>query len=217
MRTSLHLIAVCCLSLLPPLQRERWQRYHEAVAEQAAGGASSSGQKLTGLQAIAAEMAAKTAKAPVPVPPPNPLIRGGDADAHVVSTLLSIKTPELDEALLVLPFDYVCRLVAYLNRTIAAGLSVEPCVHTLLFLLSAHHKQLIANQTMLDTLRESRSHVRQQLQAMKQRIGFNMAAMKFLERQAKETQGQFHFGEKRTTNDNPSKGDEERAAKKPKA
>ena len=181
-------------------ERDRWNRYHEAVAAQQAGLNKSgidpaTGEKLTGIAAIAAEVADDESKKPIPVPPPNPLMRG-EPDAHVLHSLLSIKTPELDESLLVLPFEYACKLMAFLNRNIESGIAVESCVHALLFLLSAHHKQLIANQTMLDTLRHSRQRVREQLQTMKQRIGFNIAAMKFIQRQEKETSGQFYFGQK---------------------
>ena len=176
-------------------QRERWLRYDEAVREQKelASGLGRDGVKLTGLQALAAEQKRSEVLA---VPQTNPLIRGPNADAHMLLTLQGIKTPELDEALLILPFEYACRLMPYLNRQIAAGVAVELCVHALLFLLSAHHRQLVSNQVMLDTLRESRDHVRSQLQGLKQHIGFNLAALRFVERQAKEQSAQFHFGDK---------------------
>ena len=154
------------------------------------------GVRLTGLAAVAAEQ--KRSEAPIPRPQANPLIRG-DADAHMLHALQAIKTPELDEALLTLPFDYACRLLPYLNRAIASGGAgvagaTELCIHTLLFLLSAHHKQLVSNQIMIDTLRDSRDGVRRALAGLKGALGFNMAALQFLERQAREQTEMFRFG-----------------------
>jgi len=179
---------------LADADRERWLRYDEAVREQKEAAAGlRDGEKLTGLQLIAAQ---QKSSEPLAVPQANPLLRGPNADAHVLNCLQSIKTPELDEALLVLPFDYACRLLPYLNRAVQAGVSVELCVHALLFLLSAHHRQLVSNQVMLDTLRTSRDQVRSRLTGIKRTIGFNMAAVAFLARAQQEQQSMFRFGDK---------------------
>jgi hypothetical protein len=53
--------------------------------------------------------------------------------------LSNIRTPELDEALLVLPFEFAIKLIHYLDRFISKGLIVELATHALLFLLKAHH------------------------------------------------------------------------------
>lgn len=154
----------------------------------------------------------------MPVPQTNPLIRGPDADAHVLHTLMSIKAPEIDEALLVLPFDFACRLIPYLNRHVANGTQVESCVHALLFLLSTHAKQLISQQSLLSTIRDSRQLVRFELTKMKTTIGFNVAAMKFIQRNAEEKKGEFYFGEKNnkttTTTNSTQKNNDEQPNKK---
>ncbi len=75
----------------------------------------------------------------VPLPPPNPLLRAADADGHVQVVLSNIRTPELDEALLVLPFEFAIKLIHYLDRFITKGVIVELATHALLFLLKAHH------------------------------------------------------------------------------
>lgn len=100
-----------------------------------------------------------------------------------------------------LPFDFACRLLPYLNRSVSAGAAVELCTHALLFLLQAHHKQLVSNQVMLDTLRDSRDTVRRQLRAIKHSVGFNLAALAFVGRQAKDQQAQWTFGEKEAAKD----------------
>lgn len=49
-----------------------------------------------------------------------------------------IKTPELEQALLVLPFSQVETLAKFLVRLLAAGLEVELCARCSIFLLRVH-------------------------------------------------------------------------------
>ena len=49
-----------------------------------------------------------------------------------------IKTPELEQALLVLPFSQVEVLASFLVRLLAAGLEVELCGRCAVFLLRVH-------------------------------------------------------------------------------
>lgn len=52
--------------------------------------------------------------------------------------LQMIKTPELEQALLVLPFSQVESLANFLVRLLAAGLEVELCARCAVFLLRVH-------------------------------------------------------------------------------
>lgn len=49
-----------------------------------------------------------------------------------------IKAPELEQALLVLPFSQVETLAKFLVRLLAAGLEVELCARCAVFLLRVH-------------------------------------------------------------------------------
>lgn len=49
-----------------------------------------------------------------------------------------IKTPELEQALLVLPFSQVESLANFLVKLLAAGLEVELCARCAVFLLRVH-------------------------------------------------------------------------------
>lgn len=49
-----------------------------------------------------------------------------------------IKTPELEQALLVLPFSQVESMAKFLVRLLAAGLEVELCARCAVFLLRVH-------------------------------------------------------------------------------
>ncbi len=53
-----------------------------------------------------------------------------------------IKTPELEQALLVLPFSQVESLANFLVRLLAAGLEVELCARCAVFLLRVHQVRL---------------------------------------------------------------------------
>lgn len=58
--------------------------------------------------------------------------------ASLADTRQMIKTPELEQALLVLPFSQVESLANFLVRLLAAGLEVELCARCAVFLLRVH-------------------------------------------------------------------------------
>lgn len=96
-----------------------------------------------------------------------------------------IPSVELEEALLVLPFAYVLKLVPFLNDWIAGGHAVEVCTRGLLFLLKVHHNQIVANEAMVEVVQALQGHVHGKVTALKDAIGFNMAALRFLEQEVK--------------------------------
>lgn len=58
--------------------------------------------------------------------------------ASLTNSRQMIKTPELEQALLVLPFSQVESLANFLVRLLAAGLEVELCARCAVFLLRVH-------------------------------------------------------------------------------
>lgn len=63
-----------------------------------------------------------------------------------------IKTPELEQALLVLPFSQVESLANFLVRLLAAGLEVELCARCAVFLLRVHQASLGAHAWQAQSL-----------------------------------------------------------------
>jgi hypothetical protein len=87
----------------------------------------------------------------VPQPPKNPLLWGKTVEDSILDKLTSIKSTDLEETLLVLPFEFAMRLLSFLDRFISQGKEIELCVRCVLYLLTIHHSQIIANQLLVGT------------------------------------------------------------------
>ncbi|OQS00897.1 hypothetical protein ACHHYP_02153 [Achlya hypogyna] len=116
-------------------------------------------------------------------PGTNILMLGYSPLKFVLRALREIRAQDLEEALLVLPFDYVEKLIKFLLQLIAAGLEVELCCSSVLFLVKVHHNQIVANTSLLGELDALWHSLRTSLVAGKNRIGFNLAGMKYIKRQ----------------------------------
>lgn len=101
---------------------------------------------------------------------------------HLLNTLSSIRSSLLEEALLVLPFASVCRLVTFIDGWLREGLEIELTCRVLFFLLRVHGTQIAANRSLLPFVRSLQYHSKEQLRREAQVIGFNRAAITFLKR-----------------------------------
>ncbi|KAJ1911305.1 beta transducin [Mycoemilia scoparia] len=122
-------------------------------------------------------------------PPKNPmLIAMGniDPEKHVLKTIESIRSSDLDDALLVLPFPKVSSLLNYIEIWAQKEWNIQLVCRILFFLLKTHQSQIVSTRTMRTRLDSIRLHLRSALQAQKDFIGFNMAALKSLRNEWEE-------------------------------
>ena len=129
-------------------------------------------------------------------PPPNPLLRSLTSSQYVHNVLTSIPSTELDSAITVLPYDYAIKLITYLDRYIAQSHNVELAVHCMLYLLSMHSMQIVTNHTMYNQLLQLQQHTQLSINNMTDTIGYNMAALKYIQRAIDDQSNQFVFDEK---------------------
>ncbi|CBQ70558.1 related to DIP2-Dom34p-interacting protein [Sporisorium reilianum SRZ2] len=108
-----------------------------------------------------------------------------DISAHkyVLRVVEKILPTQLDDALLVLPFDKVLSLLRYLDHWARHEWNIPLVSRILFFLLRTHHAQIVANRIMRPTLLELKAHLRRALARQKATIGFNLAALKFIRAQ----------------------------------
>ncbi|KAG2527440.1 hypothetical protein JM18_003860 [Phytophthora kernoviae] len=114
--------------------------------------------------------------------PPNMLLLGYSPLKYMLNTLRRIRPHDMEEALIVLPFDYVERLIRLLLQLISSHLEVEFCCHVLLFLLKLHNSAICARVGLFNELELLWQRLRTQLVENKNRIGFNLAGLKYLKR-----------------------------------
>ncbi|UZJ54677.1 hypothetical protein CBS101457_003997 [Exobasidium rhododendri] len=117
-------------------------------------------------------------------PPRHPLLANAfetgeivDANAYVLKVTMKILPAQLDDALLVLPFDFVISLMMYLDYWASREWNTSLVSKILFFLLRNHHSQIVANRVMRKTLISLRGHLRAALRRQKMTIGYNVAGL----------------------------------------
>ena len=115
---------------------------------------------------------------------------------YVLLVVKKIKSSELEESLLVLPFDYVIDILKLLLEWVKNGWETELTCRCLFFLLRIHHNKIISTPEALPIIDCIRSHTRTRVREMKDIVGFNLAGLQFLQRQLEDRDVAF-FGETR--------------------
>ncbi|KAN0060603.1 beta transducin [Thecaphora frezii] len=105
------------------------------------------------------------------------------AQKYVLKTVEKILPAQLEDALLVLPFDRVLSLLKYLDFWAKKEWNTTLVSRILFFLLRTHHAQIVSNRIMRPTLVSLRGHLRNALARQKITIGFNLAALKYIRAQ----------------------------------
>ena len=97
-------------------------------------------------------------------PKANILLLGRTILQHLLHTLRSIRPSELEEALLVLPFEGVKHLIGFLSEMIQKEMQIELVGRVLFFVLRLHHRQIVANHSLRDHIEGLKDLVRKQLE-----------------------------------------------------
>ncbi|MEW5304297.1 MAG: hypothetical protein WDW36_006917 [Sanguina aurantia] len=139
----------------------------------------------------AASLAAAAAPRPPRIPlPTNPMMLGLSPAAYVLRAVSSVRSNELEQALLLMPFSDAARLLSHLHTWLDEGLTrVELCTRVAVLLLRLHHSQLVATASLRPTLLHLQHRLRSSMQGLKDTVGFNLAAMRHLQRLSKSRAG----------------------------
>ncbi|KNC49676.1 WD repeat domain 3 [Thecamonas trahens ATCC 50062] len=116
-----------------------------------------------------------------PTEQPSPLLLGLTPSAYLLRALASIPHAHLEEALMVMPFSAVMHVLHFLEAWIVQGSRLELCCRTLNFLLVTHRNQIAANSSLLLLVRKLKSLVDERLRALRDTVGFNLAAISVLQ------------------------------------
>jgi len=117
---------------------------------------------------------------PPPTRAPELVARGVEPDEHVYNTLAKIPAAQMEDALLVLPFRQVVSLLGYLDDWAVKDRDIILTSRLLHFLIRTHHAQLVSNRVMRARIVSLRTHVRTALDRQRGRMGYNLAALRFL-------------------------------------
>ncbi|KAL0949715.1 hypothetical protein HGRIS_009754 [Hohenbuehelia grisea] len=129
-------------------------------------------------------------------PPRNPVLAAYDIspEAWVLRVVEKVPSASLQDALLVLPFGKVVSLMFYLNEWAKREWNIVLVSRIIFFLLRIHHHQIVANRIMRTSLVPLRKHLRAALRKQKEVIGYNLAALRYMQRRNDaERVAQFHL------------------------
>eukprot|EP00559_Dactyliosolen_fragilissimus_P000417 CAMPEP_0184873570 /NCGR_PEP_ID=MMETSP0580-20130426/41920_1 /TAXON_ID=1118495 /ORGANISM="Dactyliosolen fragilissimus" /LENGTH=1291 /DNA_ID=CAMNT_0027376495 /DNA_START=86 /DNA_END=3961 /DNA_ORIENTATION=- len=129
----------------------------------------------------------------------NPLLLGLEPPQYILWILRTVKSAELEPSLLVLPLGHVERLIVYLVKLLRSGRGVEICARVSIFLIKVHQHQIISSKKLLIPLRELRRLLKLRLIQARDTIGYNLAAMRVLEKVAKDRKQQYYIPDANTT------------------
>lgn len=134
------------------------------------------------------------------LPPPNPnpiLVAFGNVSPsrYVLDVIKKVRSSELEVSLLVLPFPYVPELLTLFNSFIQQGLEVELVCRCLFFLLKIHFGQISSNQMLLSVIDELRTNTLSKVREIRDLMGFNSAALQFLQREIESKEDVMFFSD----------------------
>ncbi|KAI0650646.1 WD40 repeat-like protein [Trametes meyenii] len=118
-------------------------------------------------------------------PPRHPVLAAYDLEpeAYVLRVVEKVPGTALYDALLVLPFGKVVSLMRHLNVWAQKEWNIVLTSRIIFFLLRTHHHQIVANRVMRTALIPLRRSLRAGLRRQKDTIGYNLAALRFIQRQ----------------------------------
>lgn len=136
---------------------------------------------LRNLQAIFVQMERQRDVKAKPLPP-NPLMLGLSPAAFVLKAVAAVRSSDLEQALLVLPFTSALHLLDYIAQWLQSGDQIELSCRAAILLLRLHQSQLVATTSARPTLLAVQEELRPKVQGLRSALGFNLAALGHVQR-----------------------------------
>ncbi|KAJ0177105.1 hypothetical protein K1T71_007114 [Dendrolimus kikuchii] len=115
-----------------------------------------------------------------------------------VETVKKIRSSDLEEALLLIPFSVACDIVKMLPALLERGDNVEMFCRLAIFLLKVHHAPLVANQALLKHMIQIQAKASMRLQELRDMVGYNLHALQWLHRDVEAADNEQLFREATT-------------------
>ncbi|KAK9480728.1 WD40-repeat-containing domain protein [Lipomyces japonicus] len=138
------------------------------------------------LDLVAEHAIAKKKNAGIAAPQRNAIfvaLEGISAERYVLDVIEKIKASQVQDALLLLPFDRVLTLLRFIDIWTSKRWNITLSSRLLFFLLKTYYRQIISNETMRPMLDAVRGHLRDALRHQKDELGYNLAGLKFIRRE----------------------------------
>lgn len=111
---------------------------------------------------------------------PNVVMLGLSPSDYVLRALSSVRTSDLEQTLLAVPFSDALKLLAYLKEWTANPDKIELICRIATMLLQTHYNQLVSTQAARPVLTALKEILYARIKECKDTLGFNLAAMDHL-------------------------------------
>lgn len=102
------------------------------------------------------------------------------AEKYVLDVLQKIKASQLEDALLIFPFDRVITLIEFLSIWASKKWNPSLICRVLMIIMRVYQKQLVANKVMRPALETLSKRIKQCLSVQKSEMGFNLAGLTYI-------------------------------------
>lgn len=117
------------------------------------------------------------------LPPLMQFYEATNSNDYLLSVFSKIRSTDLEEALLLLPFSAVCEVLEKLPKIAETRKDqIELITKVVLFLFRIHHKPIISNQILLPSIQKLIKHLESAVIESRDMIGENVHAMSLLQR-----------------------------------
>lgn len=99
-----------------------------------------------------------------------------------VETVKRVRSSDLEEALLLIPFSVACDIVRVLPTLLERGDHTELYCRVALFLLKIHHAPLVANKALLKHIIQIQAKASIKLNELRDMVGYNLHALQWMKR-----------------------------------
>ncbi|XP_022656583.1 WD repeat-containing protein 3-like isoform X2 [Varroa destructor] len=114
---------------------------------------------------------------------------------YILEEIKRITAAEMEETLIVLPFDQVLALLEILVDLIERGWDVELMARALFFLIRIHSGQLLVTASAVKIMDKAQRVVRSQMTQLVDLVSFNLQALSFVQREAEEHSEESFFAD----------------------
>ncbi|KAK4873287.1 hypothetical protein RN001_015316 [Aquatica leii] len=125
----------------------------------------------------------------IPSPQAHPLMQAygvTTTQEFLFETVKRIRASDLEEALILLPFSSVCKILEMLPSLLLSGFQNELICKIAMFLLKIHHAPIVANHALLSNLRQLNKLAMVKTEELRDMIGYNLYGLQFIQREIEE-------------------------------
>ncbi|XP_059045392.1 WD repeat-containing protein 3 [Achroia grisella] len=101
-----------------------------------------------------------------------------------VETIKRIRSTDLEEALLLVPFNSACEIVRLLPKLLDRGDHTELFCRLAIFLLRVHHAPIVANKSLFKHMIQIQAKANMRLNELRDVVGYNVHALQWARREA---------------------------------